>query len=230
MDKKMCILGTRTTSEEWADMATEIGYDVIYFVENWDRSMVGTQINGVPVIWYEDLVNIKEDFHLACCISTTQRSRYIEQINQLLPHASWPVLIHPSSEKSISPSVKIGNGTLIGRNVSIGAYATIGKNCIVKDGAILGHNSIFGDCLTLAPGANIAGACEIGSYCWIGIGAVVIDHINVGENVLVAAGALVVKDIPSNTTVMGIPAKAFIPKKESAVLSRIHGDKLIIQE
>jgi len=223
----MCILGTRTTSEEWADMVSDVGYDVMYFVENMDENLVGNKINGIDIVWYKDLLNIKEKFELACCISTTQRISYINTMTQMLPDVNWPVIIHPSSQASVSKTLQVGEGTLIGRNVSIGAYVKIGEHCIIKDGALLGHNSIFHDCLTISPGANVAGACEIGSYCWIGINSVVIDHINIGENVLVAAGAVVVKDVSSNTAVMGIPAKSFIPKEESKVLSRIHGKKIM---
>ena len=42
---------------------------------------------------------------------------------------------------------------------------------------------------------------------WIGAGAVILPGVTVGENAIVAAGAVVSKDVPDNTIVGGVPAK-----------------------
>ncbi len=43
--------------------------------------------------------------------------------------------------------------------------------------------------------------------CRIGMGAIVIDHINIGANSVVGAGAVVTKDVPANVQVVGMPAR-----------------------
>ena len=43
--------------------------------------------------------------------------------------------------------------------------------------------------------------------CWIGADATIMPGVTVGENAVVAAGALVTKDVPADTLVAGIPAK-----------------------
>jgi hypothetical protein len=42
---------------------------------------------------------------------------------------------------------------------------------------------------------------------WIGAGAIILPGVTVGENAIVAAGAVVTKDVPDNTIVAGVPAK-----------------------
>jgi acetyltransferase-like isoleucine patch superfamily enzyme len=42
---------------------------------------------------------------------------------------------------------------------------------------------------------------------WIGAGATILPGVTVGENAIVAAGAVVSKDVPANTVVAGVPAK-----------------------
>jgi acetyltransferase-like isoleucine patch superfamily enzyme len=55
--------------------------------------------------------------------------------------------------------------------------------------------------------ATISQAIVIKKGAWIGVGATVLPGITVGENSIVAAGAVVSKDVPDNTIVGGIPAK-----------------------
>ena len=61
--------------------------------------------------------------------------------------------------------------------------------------------------MTIQPGANVAGACHIGQATYIGMGAIVIDHITVGSHSVVGAGAVVTKDVPDNVVVVGVPAR-----------------------
>jgi acetyltransferase-like isoleucine patch superfamily enzyme len=44
--------------------------------------------------------------------------------------------------------------------------------------------------------------------CWIGAGAIILPGVKIGKMAIVGAGAVVTKDVPDNTTVVGIPAKA----------------------
>lgn len=56
------------------------------------------------------------------------------------------------------------------------------------------------------------GDVRIGSYCWIGARAVILPGVTVGEGSLVAAGAVVSKDVPPWTAVGGVPAKIIKPR------------------
>jgi acetyltransferase-like isoleucine patch superfamily enzyme len=48
---------------------------------------------------------------------------------------------------------------------------------------------------------------HIGKNVWLGAGAIILPGVTVGENSIVAAGAVVTKDVPSNTIVGGVPAR-----------------------
>ncbi len=47
----------------------------------------------------------------------------------------------------------------------------------------------------------------MGPAAWIGIGATIKDRVRVGANSIVGAGAVVLKDVPDNSVVVGVPAK-----------------------
>jgi acetyltransferase-like isoleucine patch superfamily enzyme len=65
------------------------------------------------------------------------------------------------------------------------------------------------------PGANIAGGVVIGEGVLIGSGAQVLQYLTVGSGATVGAGAVVTRDVPENTTVVGIPARP-MPRAMSA--------------
>lgn len=113
--------------------------------------------------------------------------------------------IHPSA--IISPSAKIGEGTVVMAGAVINADAVIGKHCIVNTGATVDHDCVIGDYCHIAPGANVSGGTHIGEGTWIGVGACVIQCLNIGKDCMIGAGSVVVKDIPDGVTAYGNPCK-----------------------
>jgi len=78
--------------------------------------------------------------------------------------------------------------------ITISPFAKIGKNC-----TIFQH-------VTIAVG-NDARSPVIGDNCLIGVGAVIIGDITIGDNVKIGANCVVLKNIPSNCTAVGVPAR-----------------------
>ena len=113
--------------------------------------------------------------------------------------------IHPSA--IISPSAKIGEGTVVMAGAVINADAVIGKHCIVNTGATVDHDCVVEDYCHIAPGANVSGGTHIGEGTWIGIGACVIQCLNIGKDCMIGAGSVVVKDIPDDVTAYGNPCR-----------------------
>lgn len=101
----------------------------------------------------------------------------------------------------IDPHAKIGKGFCIHHGVGlvISGYAVIGENCVVRQGVTIGNIIKKNGKNSLAP--VIANNVEFGAN------AVAIGEIHIGENVRVGAGAVVVKSVPNNSTVVGVPGK-----------------------
>lgn len=113
--------------------------------------------------------------------------------------------IHPNA--IISPSAVLGNGITIMAGAIINANAILGDNVIVNSGAIVEHDCIIANHVHIATGAKLTGAVHVKTGAHIGAGATIIQNICIGDYAVVGAGAVVVMDIPSHTTVVGIPAK-----------------------
>lgn len=114
-------------------------------------------------------------------------------------------LIH--SNTMISESSSIKEQTYISAGVIINPQVKIGVGCIINTGAIIEHDCFIDSFTHIAPGAVLAGNVSIGSGCMIGANAVIKQGIKIGDNVIIGAGAVVLKDINSNNTFVGNPAK-----------------------
>lgn len=119
---------------------------------------------------------------------------------------------------------ELGEELIIGDNVGIAANAfiamrgkvTIGDNTIFGPGvSIHAENHNFSDLNTpiRKQGATRKGVV-IGNDCWIGSKAVILDGVRIGNHAIVAAGAVVTKDVPDYAIVGGVPAKVIKLRKE----------------
>lgn len=113
--------------------------------------------------------------------------------------------IHPSA--IISPTAKIGEGTVVMAGAVINADADIGRHCIVNTGATVDHDCVIGGYSHIAPGAHISGGTHIGEGTWVGVGACVIQCLSIGKDSMIGAGSVVVSDIPDSVTAYGNPCK-----------------------
>ena len=101
-------------------------------------------------------------------------------------------------------------------NIGRGFYLAHFGNIIINQGSTIGNN------VSIAQGVTIgktnrgkkAGCPTIGDNVWIGANAVIVGKINIGSNVLIAPLSYVNIDIPSNSIVMGNPAK-IIPRENA---------------
>ncbi len=101
----------------------------------------------------------------------------------------------------------IGSGCNIMTGVIITNQVTIGSGVLLNLNSTVGHNSQIDNFVEISPGVNISGNCKIGQFSNLGTNSVVLPKIKIGHNVIVGAGAVVTKDVESNSLVVGIPAK-----------------------
>jgi sugar O-acyltransferase (sialic acid O-acetyltransferase NeuD family) len=108
----------------------------------------------------------------------------------------------------VSPSACLAEGVFIAAGAVIQAGAQIGRAALINSNATIEHHSQVGSGVHIGPGAVLAGLVEVGDLTMVGAGAVIRDRIKIGKSVTVGAGAAVVRDVPDQITVVGVPAKA----------------------
>ena len=110
------------------------------------------------------------------------------------------------------PTLRIGDGTYIGRMVQINAWrdVEIGPNILIGDRVLIldaDHNYDLTNHPIIWQGAAFKGAVHLLEGCWVGAGAVILPGITIGRNAVVAANAVVTKDVADRAVVGGVPAK-----------------------
>ena len=113
----------------------------------------------------------------------------------------------------IAPPLQVirGNTVKIGKNVSI-LYNWV---CMSAGGVIIEDNAMLAANCSIATNNHdfkdrailTCKPVHIKRNAWIGMGAIILPGVTIGENAIVAAGAVVSKDVPDNALVGGIPAK-----------------------
>ncbi len=126
--------------------------------------------------------------------------------------------------------------------IEIHPAATIGKGLFIDHGCavVIGETTVIGDNCTIYQGVTLGGTGKhigkrhptIGNNVMIGAGAKVLGPVTIGDNSKVAAGAVVLKDIPENSTAVGIPARVVRGKTAEPAqnLDQIHVPDPISQE
>ena len=124
-------------------------------------------------------------------------------------NAEVPFMVHFTS--TVSKTVYMGKG--------VARYFANSGGCYIQ-----GINKIYiGDYTIFAPGIKIISAnhdknnllkhdkttesIRIGKNCWIGANAVILPGVQLGDNVIIGAGAVVTKSFPSDVIIGGVPAK-----------------------
>lgn len=83
-------------------------------------------------------------------------------------------------------------------SVTINPHASIGKYCRIYNNVVIG---------TLGAGYGDGKCPTIGNNVFIGTNACILGGVTVGDNAVIAAGSVVLKDVPANCTVAGVPAR-----------------------
>jgi serine O-acetyltransferase len=127
---------------------------------------------------------------------------------------------------TVREHVTIGERTIVGRGVAIENKCSIGRRCKLETNAYITAYSVLEDFVFIAPGVrtsndNFVGRTEerfkhfkgvtVRRGARIGVGAITLPGITIGEDALIAAGALVTRDAEPGMIHVGIPAKPVRP-------------------
>jgi sugar O-acyltransferase (sialic acid O-acetyltransferase NeuD family) len=135
--------------------------------------------------------------------STIQRQRIYEKF--VKRGFVFESVIHPSA--MVAPEVEIGAGVQIMAGAVLQPGTSLGDNVIVNTGACVDHDCLIEAHAHIAPRAVLSGNVHIGRGSHIGTGATIIQGIRVGAAAIVGAGAVVIRAVPDEVTVAGVPAE-----------------------
>ncbi|CUW38062.1 putative acetyltransferase [Magnetospirillum sp. XM-1] len=119
-------------------------------------------------------------------------------------------------ETKIGAFVEIQGGATIGARCKISSHSFVCEGVTIEDEVFVGHGVMFTNDVyprATTPDGALATAADwtcsptvVKRRASIGSGATILPNLTIGENALVAAGAVVTKDVPANVIVAGVPA------------------------
>lgn len=196
MNNRLIIIGAGGHGKAIADNALKNGYTDICFI---DDDATGTCLD-LPIIGTSaditELNDGKTDFIIGIG-NNAVRKEIAEKYS-----VNWVSLIHPSAQ--IATHVSIGKGTVVMAGAVINVCATVGSHCIINTHAVVEHDNVVEDYVHISPNAALGGTVRIGKETHIGIGATVINNIEICANCIVGAASLVLRNINKNGTFYGI--------------------------
>ena len=207
--EKVVIIGTGGFGREVLDVLeavnqVETRYEILGFITEPGFQKPGELINDKPVLGYYDWLEQNKDQVKAICGvgAPATRLRLIRQAEQM--GVQFFSVIHPRA--MLTRWVKLGTGSIITAGCILTNNITIGEHVHLNLDCTVGHDVVIEDCVTVSPGVHISGNVRLEEGSFIGTGANLIEGKTVGRWAVVGAGSVVVKDVPANSTAVGIPA------------------------
>jgi len=114
---------------------------------------------------------------------------------------------------AIHPTSLVMNETILGDNIIlyprsyVGYRAELYDGVIVNVGAQIEHHNVIREYATIDPGVVFTGGVTIGRYARVHTGAKIRNGVKVGENSIVGMGAVIIKNVPDNVIVVGVPGR-----------------------
>lgn len=179
--------------------------ETFFIVDGIDK---GTLINNCKVAGDINYLanNIDEYVDVYIAIGNSKNRKLIVDKLKKNKYLCFPNLVDPSVMIDDTTShLGVGNiicaSSVITCNVKLGDFVIVNLDCTV------GHDAIINDFVTLYPSVNVSGNVIVGTCSEIGTGTQVIQKLEIGSQTIIGAGSVVVKDIVSNCTAVGVPAK-----------------------
>lgn len=166
----------------------------------------GDLIDDIPVLGtVDDLIEWKEEISVACAIGASHTRRKIVEKICKNKNLEFPNLIDPSV--IMSKRINMGGGNIICAGNILTVDIKLHDFNIFNLDCTIGHDVQLDSFDTLYPSVNVSGCVCIGAETEIGTGTQIIQGVTIGKHTIVGAGAVVIKDLPSECTAVGVPAK-----------------------
>lgn len=180
------------------------------------NSLKGTDFLGYKILGNDaDLPEIMKKYpnskYIIAIGDNWTRGQVYNFLLTINPKVEFISAIHPSA--LIGKSCVIENGTVIMPGVIINCFSHIGKQTIINTNSSVDHDCFLSDFSSLAPNVTLGGNVNIGKFTAISIGATIIHGKTLGENCVVGAGSLVLKNFGNNVVLYGFPAQEIRTRK-----------------
>jgi len=194
-------------------ICNDVGYKEIVFMDPVNAQPSQKEILGYPLLGVDEIVVLeREGYDFIIAVGDNKYRKYFFSHHDKMNYVN---IIHPSSSIGFRQSNPLGNtvgniiaaGARFANNIVFGNFGIYNFNCTI------GHDCIINDFINVSPGSNVSGKVILEEGAFIGTNASIreghsIDaRLKIGTYAVIGAGTVVLKDVPSSKTAIGVPAK-----------------------
>lgn len=185
-------------------------YDFLGFIEDNEIKIGNEVINGYKVVSSdENILEYAKNYSILGIVipigNPKVKSAIFNKV-KFISNLVYPNIIHPNV--SFDPkTVSFGYGNVIGAGSILTCDVRMGNFNLINLNSTIGHDTEIGDFNVINPLTAISGNVHLKDLCLIGTGAKILQGLTINKNSTVGAGAVVVKDVEEDSTVVGVPAK-----------------------
>lgn len=204
--KRAIVVGAGGYGQMMSDYLAGAGYSVAGFLDD-AESLRGKSICGIPVLGriatLEEMVGRADAVFVALGANAVRRS--ILKTAQSMGFAI-PAFVH--SAACVADQAEVDEGVYVLQGAQVMPFAKLGFGSVVSMAANVAHHSVLGDGAFLSTGVNLGANVRVGLEAFLGIGSTVMTGVKrIGDRAIVGAGAVVIDDVDSGSTVVGVPAR-----------------------
>jgi len=201
---RLALIGASGHGKVVADLAITLGWrEVVFYDDAWPAVLHNSRwaVQGTT----ETFLNSSQGFDgvFVSIGDNAARKSIYEQLSAVLT----PKISLISPKAAVSQFATIGQGVAIMPGAVVNADAKIGNGVIVNSSAVVEHDCVIGAWSHISPGSQLAGNVVLNDSVWVGLGSSVREGVRIAENTIVGAGSVVLKDVPANVIVVGVPAQ-----------------------
>jgi sugar O-acyltransferase (sialic acid O-acetyltransferase NeuD family) len=199
--RDLIILGISVHSTEMAEIVERVNrvaptWNLLGFVSA-SGERIGEQRNGYPILGsWAALAAYPE----AALVSDNEAAR-----KGNVPREQLVSLIDPST--FVSRTATVGAGCVFYPHCFVGLDARIGDEVFCLSGSVINHDDVLEDRVIVASGVTLAGGVHVESDCYLGQGCTIRQYVRIGQGSLIGMGAVVLRDVPPNSVIVGNPGR-----------------------
>ena len=212
--KRLIILGAGGFGREVAGYARLMqergsGWDIAGFLDDNPDALKGYEDLDFGIIGsIQDYFPQEEDLFANGIGQPALRKQLVEKLESR--GARFTTIIHPSV--IIGRNVTFGDGCVFPPNVVLTADVRIGRHTCLNVGTCVSHDAVLGDFVQTSNFCDITGYVTLEDGVFMGSHATVLPSITVGKWAKIGAGAVVIKKVRPETTVIGLPARQLVKR------------------